>query len=68
MRVNKNDTTRYLGDDPDDDLPDLSTPYWQERIAKAEVQRGLSQVGKRDDPPRPHNGSDITSPHRPEDM
>ncbi|MEL6915906.1 MAG: BrnA antitoxin family protein [Pseudomonadota bacterium] len=25
---------------PDDDLPDLSTPYWQERFAKAKVQRG----------------------------
>ena len=25
---------------PDDDLPDLSTPYWDERFAKAKVQRG----------------------------
>lgn len=26
--------------EPDDDLPDMSTPYWAERIAKAKVQRG----------------------------
>lgn len=26
--------------DFDDDVPDLSTPYWAERIAKAKVQRG----------------------------
>lgn len=26
--------------DPDDDIPDLSTPYWQEQFAKATVQRG----------------------------
>ena len=25
---------------PDDDIPDLSTPYWVERFAKARVQRG----------------------------
>lgn len=25
---------------PDDDIPDLSTPYWVERFAKATVQRG----------------------------
>lgn len=24
----------------EDDAPDLSTPYWQERFAKAKVQRG----------------------------
>jgi len=29
-----------LGDEPDDELPDFSTPYWAERIAKAEVRRG----------------------------
>ncbi|WP_297975944.1 BrnA antitoxin family protein [uncultured Amaricoccus sp.] len=31
-------------DDPkdvfEDDAPDLSTPYWQERFARAEVKRG----------------------------
>jgi uncharacterized protein (DUF4415 family) len=27
-------------DDSDDDAPDLSTPYWAERIARAKVQRG----------------------------
>jgi uncharacterized protein (DUF4415 family) len=26
--------------DPDADAPDLSTPYWVERFAKAAVQRG----------------------------
>ena len=26
--------------DFDDDAPDLATPYWAERIAKAKVQRG----------------------------
>lgn len=25
---------------PDDDLPDMSTPYWQEIIDKTPVQRG----------------------------
>lgn len=25
---------------PDDDIPDLSTPYWVERFAKAKVTRG----------------------------
>ncbi|MGL6210689.1 MAG: BrnA antitoxin family protein [Paracoccaceae bacterium] len=26
--------------EPDDDIPDMSTPYWTERFAKAVVQRG----------------------------
>ena len=26
--------------EPDDDIPDLSTPYWVERFATATVQRG----------------------------
>jgi uncharacterized protein (DUF4415 family) len=26
--------------DPDDDAPDLSTPYWVEQFAKATIQRG----------------------------
>ena len=26
--------------EPDDDIPDLSTPYWVEQFAKATVQRG----------------------------
>ena len=26
--------------EPDEDLPDMSTPYWVERFAKAKVQRG----------------------------
>lgn len=27
-------------DAPEDEIPDLSTPYWQERFAKAPVVRG----------------------------
>ena len=26
--------------EPDDDIPDMTTPYWLERFAKATVQRG----------------------------
>ncbi|MFT4184488.1 MAG: BrnA antitoxin family protein [Rhizobium sp.] len=40
MTESKKYTTPSLGDEPDDDLPDLSTPYWVERISKAKVQRG----------------------------
>ena len=36
MSVSKKPTQDGL----DEDLPDLSTPYWAERIAKAKVQRG----------------------------
>lgn len=44
MDGNKGNTTRYLGDEPDDDLPDMSTPYWVERLAKAKVQRGRPKL------------------------
>ena len=40
MNENKGNTRRYLGDEPDGDLPDLSTPQWEARFAKAKVQRG----------------------------
>ena len=30
--------------EPDDDIPDLSTPEWSERFAKATVQRGRPRV------------------------
>lgn len=40
MNANKKHTARYLGDEPDADLPDLSTDYWAAKIAKAKVQRG----------------------------
>lgn len=40
MNANKKPTHPYLGDEPDDDTPDLSTPYWTDRIARAKVQRG----------------------------
>ncbi|MCV6597156.1 MAG: BrnA antitoxin family protein [Mangrovicoccus sp.] len=35
-----------MGDEPDDDLPDMSAPYWKERIAKAEVKRGRPKAAK----------------------
>ena len=34
----------YLGDTPDNDLPDLSTDYWAGKIAKTEVRRGMPKV------------------------
>jgi uncharacterized protein (DUF4415 family) len=44
MHENENATPPVSADPPDeradDDLPDLSTPYWEERIAKATVRRG----------------------------
>ncbi len=40
MTAKKQDTVRYLGSEPDEDLPDFTTPYWEERIRKAKVQRG----------------------------
>ena len=44
MSANATSTAPGSGDLPDeladDELPDLSTPYWQERIAKAPVRRG----------------------------
>ena len=32
--------------DFDDDAPDLATPYWAEKIAKAKVQRGRPKAEK----------------------
>lgn len=40
MSANKEHMAPYLGDEADDDLPDLSTDYWAAKIAKAPVQRG----------------------------
>ena len=40
MSANKGHTAHYSNDDQDIDLPDLSTDYWAERIAKAKVKRG----------------------------
>jgi len=34
------DTFGDVAFDPDDDAPDLSTPYWVEQFAKATIQRG----------------------------
>ena len=41
-------TVNNASTDPvfDDDAPDLSTPYWQERLAKAPVQRGRPKAEK----------------------
>lgn len=50
MNANAGATALASGDLPDeladDDLPDLSTPYWQERVAKAEVRRGRPKAGR----------------------
>lgn len=40
MSANKKDMARYLGDEPDDDLPDFSTDEWAKVIEAAPVQRG----------------------------
>ena len=40
MGVNRKHTDSYLGDTPDDDLPDMSSDYWVERIPTAKVTRG----------------------------
>lgn len=40
MHENKKHTAPDLTDTPDDDLPDMSTPYWADKIAKTKVQRG----------------------------
>lgn len=44
MQGNEKSTIRYLGDEPDDDIPDMSTPYWVERFSKVEVTRGRPKV------------------------
>lgn len=38
------DKPAWKGDEPDDDIPDLSTPYWQERIAAVPVTRGRPKL------------------------
>ena len=42
MTVNSKSTDPVFSDD----APDLSTPYWQERLAKATVQRGRPKAEK----------------------
>lgn len=39
MTANNENTVPSSGDEPDDDIPDMSTPYWQERFAKAKRGR-----------------------------
>lgn len=40
MSGSKRDTVHALGTEPDEDLPDFSTPEWQDIIDSAPVQRG----------------------------
>ena len=40
MSASKSDTVRYLGSEPDEELPDLTDPYWIEKFSKAPLQRG----------------------------
>lgn len=40
MNESKKHMAPYLGDEADDDLPDLSDPYWARKIAQAPVTRG----------------------------
>ena len=40
MSAKKDEPLRYLGSEPDDDLPDMSTDYWYEKIKAAPLQRG----------------------------
>lgn len=32
--------------EPDDDIPDLSTPYWVKKFANAKVQRGRPKLAR----------------------
>lgn len=38
---------RYLGDEPDDDLPDFSTDEWAKVIEAAPLQRGRPKAATR---------------------
>jgi uncharacterized protein (DUF4415 family) len=40
MGANKKHADRYLGDTPDEDLPDMSSDYWVKRIPNAKITRG----------------------------
>ena len=40
MNGKSDDMAGDLGSEPDDDLPDFATPYWEEKILTAKVQRG----------------------------
>lgn len=46
MSANNENSVPSSGDEPDDDIPDMTTPYWQERFAKAKVQRGRPKADK----------------------
>ncbi len=47
MSANKKNTSRYLGSEPDDDLPDFSTEEWAKVINAAPVQRGRPKAAVR---------------------
>ncbi len=40
MHANKENMRPYLSDEPDDDIPDMSTDEWFEKFKSAPVQRG----------------------------
>lgn len=44
MNESKPFTAPDLVDDFDDDIPDMTTPYWAAKIAAAPIQRGRPRV------------------------
>ena len=40
MDESKKPSVKYLGSEPDDDIPDMSTDYWVEKFKAAPLQRG----------------------------
>lgn len=40
MHAKKENSLRYLGDEPDDDIPDMTAPEWRAVIEAAPIQRG----------------------------
>ena len=45
MHANKENMRPYLGDEPDDDIPDMSTGEWFEKFKSAPVRRGRPKSG-----------------------
>jgi uncharacterized protein (DUF4415 family) len=44
MNANNSFTAPILADDIDDDIPDMTTPYWAAKIAAAKVVRGRPKL------------------------
>jgi uncharacterized protein (DUF4415 family) len=44
MHGNNKGTVRYLGDEPDDDLPDVSSDEWVQKFKAAPLQRGRPRM------------------------